>query len=107
MKVESQAKDTGSGLNPIRTVLENGAVFIGKRTSMTPAVTISLAVRAGSMCDPPDAVGATWLAHAFGLTAGQAWDAGVKDFLIGDAIKILLAAGLLPSAWKLVDAVRR
>jgi biotin transport system substrate-specific component len=53
------------------------------------------------------AFGATWLAHAFHLTAVQTWDAGIKDFLVGDAIKILLAAGLLPAAWKLVDAVRR
>jgi biotin transport system substrate-specific component len=53
------------------------------------------------------AVGATWLAHALDLTAAQAWNAGVKDFLPGDAIKILLAAGLLPAGWKLVDAVRR
>jgi biotin transport system substrate-specific component len=53
------------------------------------------------------AVGATWLAHALGVGAQQAWDLGVKDFLVGDAIKILLAAGLLPAAWKLVDAVRR
>jgi biotin transport system substrate-specific component len=52
-------------------------------------------------------VGATWLAHAYHLTAVQAWDAGVKDFLVGDAIKILLAAGLLPAAWKLVDSIRR
>jgi biotin transport system substrate-specific component len=53
------------------------------------------------------AFGATWLAHALGVGASQAWDLGVKDFLVGDAIKILLAAGLLPAAWKLVDAVRR
>jgi len=53
------------------------------------------------------AFGATWLAHALGVGAQQAWDLGVKDFLVGDAIKILLAAGLLPAAWKLVDAVRR
>jgi biotin transport system substrate-specific component len=53
------------------------------------------------------AFGATWLAHALGVGAQQAWDLGVKDFLIGDAIKIVLAAGLLPAAWKLVDAVRR
>jgi biotin transport system substrate-specific component len=53
------------------------------------------------------AFGATWLAHAFDLTAAQTWNAGIKDFLVGDAIKILLAAGLLPAAWKLVDAVRR
>src|SRR4051794_3374957 len=53
------------------------------------------------------AIGATWLAHALGVGAQQAWDLGVKDFLVGDALKILLAAGLLPAAWKLVDAVRR
>jgi biotin transport system substrate-specific component len=53
------------------------------------------------------AVGATWLAHALGVGAQQAWDLGVKDFLIGDALKILLAAGLLPGAWWVVDRVRR
>jgi biotin transport system substrate-specific component len=53
------------------------------------------------------AFGLAWLAHAFGMTFGQAWDAGVQPFLWGDAIKILLAAGLLPAAWKLVDAIRR
>ena len=31
----------------------------------------------------------------------------MRPFLPGDAIKILLAAGLLPAAWKLVDAIRR
>jgi biotin transport system substrate-specific component len=53
------------------------------------------------------AFGATWLAHALGVGAQGAWDLGIKDFLVGDAIKILLAALLLPAAWKLVDAVRR
>jgi biotin transport system substrate-specific component len=60
------------------------------------------------------AFGVTWLAYGFApevlgqhLTLSQAWNAGIKDFLVGDAIKILLAAGLLPAAWKLVDAVRR
>jgi biotin transport system substrate-specific component len=53
------------------------------------------------------AVGATWLAHALGVGAQQAWDLGVKDFLVGDALKILLAAGLLPAAWSVVDKVRR
>jgi biotin transport system substrate-specific component len=52
------------------------------------------------------AFGATWLAHALGVGAHGAWDYGIKDFLIGDAIKILLAAGLLPGAWWLVDKVR-
>jgi biotin transport system substrate-specific component len=53
------------------------------------------------------AFGATWLAHALDLTAVQTWNAGIKDFLVGDAVKILLAAGLLPAGWKLVDAIRR
>jgi biotin transport system substrate-specific component len=53
------------------------------------------------------AFGATWLAHALDLTATQAWDLGVKDFLVGDILKILLAAGLLPAAWWAVDRVRR
>ena len=37
------------------------------------------------------------------LAAGLA--AGVTPFLIGDAIKIALAAGLLPAAWKVVERV--
>ena len=53
------------------------------------------------------AFGATWLAHALDLTASQAWHLGVKPFLWGDGIKILLAAGLLPLAWKVVDGIRR
>jgi biotin transport system substrate-specific component len=53
------------------------------------------------------AFGATWLAHALHVDAQAAYDLGVKDFLIGDALKILLAAGLLPSAWWVVDKVRR
>lgn len=53
------------------------------------------------------AFGFVWLQHALGLTASQTWHAGVQPFLGGDAIKIALAAGLLPAAWKVVDAVRR
>ena len=52
------------------------------------------------------AFGATWLAHAIGVDARTAYDLGVKDFLIGDALKILLAAGLLPGAWWLVDRIK-
>ena len=53
------------------------------------------------------AFGYLWLQHALGLTALQTWHAGIRPFLPGDAIKIALAAGLLPAAWKLVDLVRR
>jgi zinc protease len=42
-------------------VLDNGVVLLAKATHATPAVTISLAVRAGSAYDPPGAEGTTWL----------------------------------------------
>jgi zinc protease len=40
-----------TGLTPVRSTLENGAVVIAKQTARTPAVTISLAVNAGSVYD--------------------------------------------------------
>jgi zinc protease len=47
------------GLDPIRTTLDNGVVVLAKQTRKTPAVTLNLAMRAGSICDPADAPGAT------------------------------------------------
>jgi len=52
---------TGAALSPSRVVLENGVVVTTRETRKTPAVTINLAMRAGSMCDPPDAPGAIYL----------------------------------------------
>ncbi|MFZ2015124.1 MAG: biotin transporter BioY [Nocardioides sp.] len=52
------------------------------------------------------AFGATWLAHALHLSASRAWHLGIQPFLWGDAVKILLAAGLLPAGWWTVDKVR-
>jgi zinc protease len=49
------------GLEPARSVLPNGAVLIAKRTRATPSVTINIALRAGSVCDPADASGAVHL----------------------------------------------
>jgi zinc protease len=51
----------GAALNPLRTVLENGTVLLTKATPTTPAVTISLAMRAGSAADPQGKPGTTWL----------------------------------------------
>jgi len=53
------------------------------------------------------AFGFFWLKHALDLTANQAWHIGVRPFLPGDALKILLAAGLLPAAWWVTDKIRR
>ena len=50
-----------TGLAPARTVLPNGVIVTAKRTSTTPAVTINIAVRAGSVCDPSDAPGAMYV----------------------------------------------
>jgi len=51
----------GAALNPSRTFLDNGAVLLTKSTHTTPAVTISLAMRAGSAADPAGKPGTTWL----------------------------------------------
>jgi zinc protease len=48
-------------LAPVRTVLANGAVVTAKETRKTPAVTMNVAMRAGSLCDPDDGPGATFL----------------------------------------------
>lgn len=45
------------------------------------------------------AVGVTWLKFAIGATWLKALQLGVVPFLPGDAIKIALAAGLLPLTW--------
>jgi biotin transport system substrate-specific component len=48
------------------------------------------------------AVGVPYLAVAIGVDLPQALALGAVPFLLGDGLKILLAAGLLPATWKLV-----
>jgi biotin transport system substrate-specific component len=48
------------------------------------------------------AVGVPWLMVAIGSDLPQAIGLGLTPFLIGDGLKILLAAGLLPGTWRLV-----
>lgn len=48
------------------------------------------------------AVGVPYLAASLGLGLTDALLLGMVPFLIGDGLKILLAAGLLPGAWRLV-----
>jgi biotin transport system substrate-specific component len=48
------------------------------------------------------AVGVPWLMASVGADLGRALMLGVAPFLVGDAIKIVLAALLLPGAWRLV-----
>ena len=49
----------------------------------------------------PMSVGVAWLANFVAVDLPTALGLGVWPFLIGDALKIALAAGLLPAAWKL------
>ena len=55
------SRSARAALNPVRTVLGNGTVLLCKPTHTTPAVAISLSMRAGSIVDPPGAAGMTWL----------------------------------------------
>lgn len=47
------------------------------------------------------AVGVPYLAADLGISASRAVELGLRPFLAGDALKVLLAAGLLPAAWRL------
>jgi biotin transport system substrate-specific component len=46
--------------------------------------------------------GVPWLAASLHVGAGRAIALGLTPFLIGDAVKAVIAAGLLPGAWRLV-----
>jgi biotin transport system substrate-specific component len=48
------------------------------------------------------AVGVPYLMASLGIGLAKAFELGVRPFLIGDALKVLLAAGLLPGAWRLL-----
>jgi biotin transport system substrate-specific component len=47
-------------------------------------------------------IGVPWLAVALDMPLGEAIAVGLTPFLLGDAIKILLAAGVFPVAWWVV-----
>ncbi len=53
------------------------------------------------------AVGLSYLMLDLNITLSTAWEIGMKNYLLGDAFKILLAAGCLPLAWRVVDAVKK
>jgi biotin transport system substrate-specific component len=52
------------------------------------------------------ALGVPWLMGFLGVGLTDALLLGVAPFLLGDAIKLLLAAGLLPATWKLLGEPR-
>jgi biotin transport system substrate-specific component len=59
------------------------------------------------------AVGVPWLYHALPqvidgepVTVDTALSFGLYPFIIGDTLKLLVAAGLLPAAWRLLERLR-
>jgi biotin transport system substrate-specific component len=55
------------------------------------------------------AFGLPWMAHLFAAEKGVAWvmQWGMTNFLPGDALKLVLAAMLIPAVWKFVGDARR
>lgn len=49
-------------------------------------------------------MGFSWLAALIG--PDKAWQFGVAPFLVGDLVKLALAAALVPAAWSLIGALR-
>ena len=52
-------------------------------------------------------VGVLWLMGSIDVGLLEGLGLGVAPFLIGDVLKVLLAAGLLPGAWRLVERIGR
>jgi biotin transport system substrate-specific component len=52
-------------------------------------------------------IGTAWLAADLDLSARQAFELGVRPFLISDALKLAVAALAFPAAWKAVHRFRR
>ncbi|WP_433077887.1 biotin transporter BioY [Dactylosporangium sp. CA-052675] len=72
----------------------------GDRTPLRTAGTMVL----GNLCIY--AIGVPYLALAAHLPLTRALAAGVVPFLVGDALKVLLATALLPAAWAVVRRVQ-
>ena len=48
------------------------------------------------------AFGVTWLARFLGIPAEEALEFGLYPFVLGDVLKLLIAAAVLPAAWRFV-----
>ena len=46
--------------------------------------------------------GVPWLANLLGVSGEKALEFGLYPFVIGEVLKIMVAAGLLPAAWRLM-----
>ena len=48
------------------------------------------------------AMGVSWLAHFLNVSGEEALGFGLYPFVLGELLKLAIAAGVLPAAWKLV-----
>ena len=46
------------------------------------------------------AVAIPWLMQSLDVSLGRALELGLAPFVVGDTLKLLAAAGLLPLAWR-------
>ena len=53
------------------------------------------------------AIGMAWLAAVLGLNLSQTLNGGLYPFLVGGAVKAIVAAALIPLAWKAVGRVTK
>lgn len=70
----------------------------------TPLRTVPLMI-AGNLA--VYAIGVPWLMASLDVSFSRALELGLTPFLIGDALKVALVAGLLPAAWALVRRLER
>jgi biotin transport system substrate-specific component len=76
----------------------------GAGADRTPVRTVALMVLGNAVIY---LFGVPWLAASLDVSLAQAVSLGVVPFLLGDAVKVAIAAGLLPAAWRLVDRTSR
>jgi biotin transport system substrate-specific component len=50
------------------------------------------------------AFGLPWLAHSLHVSGTKAVEYGLAPFIVGDTVKLLLAAGIAPAAWWFVKS---
>lgn len=70
----------------------------------TPLRTVGV-MAIGTLC--VYAVGVPYLMADLHISLGRAISEGMTPFLLGDSLKVLLAAGVLPGAWALVGKATR
>ena len=85
-----------AGLQPSRTVLPNGVTLLTKQTRKTPAVTISLTLRCGSVADPSDGPGtAHLLSRVIDRGTADRTAADIADALDNRGISVSVSASRL------------